>query len=130
MSDNAIIYNHRIPLRPHAHVGNGQIHIKAHRRGKSGIAVRQHQNFPLRVGLLAPCFHDMRIVDSGAGDRIHTFTSDCGGLLNETGQMVHRAGWCKCPRHPYQNYFFAGKNLVSCELRLPVGIKTDEFCCG
>jgi len=90
--DHAVVHDHGVALRAHAHAVRGQVELEAEGLGQVAAAVGDHQHLVADVLVLAPGAHDEGVVDRQADDRVDALGPDRVGLLDEARQVARRAG--------------------------------------
>src|SRR5664279_4290828 len=89
---DAVLDEHRIPLRPHTHAARGEVERQTGRFGEIGAAVSHHPHGTGRLLIAAPGAHDERVVDRDAPDLVDPCRLERAGLRDITRHMLGRAG--------------------------------------
>src|SRR5882762_2216026 len=79
---HAVLDQHRVALRAHAHVARGEVEREAELLRPFAAAVAEHADLAARLLVAAPCGHHEGVVGRHAPDLIHAFRLELAVVLH------------------------------------------------
>src|SRR5262249_38720112 len=89
---DAVVDQHRIALRAHAHAAGAAVELEAERLGEGRAAVGHPAHLTLALLVLAPRAHHEGVVDGNAPDLVHALGPELVDVLRVARHVLGRAG--------------------------------------
>src|SRR5882762_7055035 len=104
---HAVLDQHRVALRAHAHVARGEVEREAELPGPLAAAVAEHADLAARLLVAAPRGHHEGVVRRHAPDLVHAFGLELAVVLHVARDVLRRAGRRIRARHREDRYLLS-----------------------